>query len=310
MKAIEKLITFIHSENRNTMIREGRESLYLVKDVVGKAVVLYGQDLYGTSDFLNFDNELKIVAIFSNNRCYIMEKYIFSQWGTSPNGESLPLGVKWFSDYVRELNDELTNIVFPKWYQELVPTPLKSKYWDDNDLEVWARYTLLDKPPFKEGLDKESMVDTNTVAQILCGFVEKETAFVSNISKAIDTYNIRKCQETEIQQYIDTHKVIEDYEMSIINSIKNITAKTVTVYFEKDGKQASGKIVPEVIKRKCLYRDDFSSYDFNNRVEGQWVLNTLNATSFRGIENNLYVKDITSITYRGREIYRRKEISV
>lgn len=310
MKAIEKLITFIHSENRNTMIREGRESLYLVKDVVGKAVVLYGQALYGTSDFLNFDNELKIVAIFSNKRCYIMEKYIFSQWGTSPNGTSLPLGVKWFSDYVSELNDELTNIVFPKWYQELVPTPLESKYlyWDDNNLEAWARYTLLDKSPFRGGLDEKSMVDTNTVAQILCGFVEKETAFVSAIKRDIDTYNIRKWREMEIQHYIDTHKIVDDYEVEIIHVLKNITAKTVVVTFIKHGKKSSGKIAPDVIKRTCLDRDYFSSCSFNNGVEGKRVLDTLDAPSFGGNENNLWVKDITSITYRGREIYRRKEI--
>lgn len=307
MKVIEKLITFIHSEERHTMIREGRESLYLIKDDIGKAVVLYGQDIYGTSDFPNFDKELKIVAIFSNKMCYIIEKYIFSQWGVQ-NSESLPSGVVWFSDYVKELNDELTNIVFPKWYQELVPTPLKSKYWDDNDLEAWARYTLLDKPPFREGLDEKSMVDTNTVAQILYGFVEKETAFVSAIKRNIDTYNIRKWREMEIQHYIDTHKIVDDYEVEIIHVLKNITAKTVTVTFLKKEKSDSGKIAPEVIKRKCLHRDYFSSYDFNNGVEGKRVLDTLDATSFGGDENNLYVKDISSITFRGREIYRRKEI--
>ena len=284
------------------MIREGRESLYLIKDGIGKAVVLYGQALYGTSDnLLNIDEGLKVVAIFSDKICFVVEKHIFSQWGVQ-NSESLPSGVVWFSDYVRELNDELTNIVFPKWYQELVPTPLKSKYWDDNDLETWARYTLLDKPPFREGLDKESIVDTNTVAQILCGFVEKETAFVSAIKRNIDAYNIRKWREMEIQHYIDTHKIVDDYEVEIIHVLKNITAKTVTVTFLKKEKSASGKIAPEVIKRKCLHRDYFSSYDFNNGVEGKWVLNTLNA--------DLYVKDISSITFRGREIYRRKEISV
>lgn len=308
MKAIEKLITFIHSEERHTMIREGRESLYLIKDDIGKAVVLYGQALYGTSDnLLNIDEGLKVVAIFSDKICCVVEKYIFSQWGVQ-NSESLPSGVVWFSDYVRELNDELTNIVFPKWYQELVPTPLKSKYWDDNDLEAWARYTLLDKPPFREGLDKESIVDTNTVAQILYGFVEKETAFVSAINKAIDSYNIRKWREMEIQHYINTHKVVDDFEQRIVDAIKSITAKTVVVTFIKHGKKSSGKISPEVIKRKCLHKDYFSQYDFNNGVEGKKVLEELDATSFGKSENNLYVKDISSITFRGREIYRRKEI--
>lgn len=292
------------------MIREGRESLYLIKDDIGKAVVLYGQALYGTSDnLLNIDEGLKVVAIFSDKICFVVEKHIFSQWGVQ-NSESLPSGVKWFSDYVRELNDGLTNIVFPKWYQELVPTPLESKYlyWDDNALEAWARDTLLDEPPFRGGLDEESMVDTNTVAQILCGFVEKETAFVSAIKRNIDTYNIRKWREMEIQHYIDTHKIVDDYEVEIIHVLKNITAKTVVVTFIKHGKKSSGKIAPDVIKRTCLHRDYFSSYSFNNGVEGKRVLDALDAPSFGGNENNLYVKDIASITFRGREIYRRKEI--
>lgn len=294
------------------MIREGRESLYLIKDGIGKAVVLYGQALYGTSDnLLNIDEGLKVVAIFSDKICFVVEKHIFSQWGVQ-NSESLPSGVVWFSDYVRELNDELANIVFPKWYQELVPTPLESKYlyWDDNALESWARDTLLDEPPFRGGLDEESMVDTNTVAQILCGFVEKETAFVSAIKRNIDTYNIRKWREMEIQHYIATHKIVDDYEVEIIHVLKNITAKTVVVTFIKHGKKSSGKIAPDVIKRQCLYRDYFSSCCFNNGVEGKRVLDTLDAPSFGGNENNLYVKDIASITYRGKEIYRRKEISV
>lgn len=309
MKAIEKLITFIHSEERHTMIREGRKSLYLIKDDIGKAVVLYGQEIYA-KDTLSLNQGLTAIAIFSDGICYLYDKYLFNWWGTNGEENLLPDGVIWFSAYVKLLNKELKYQVFPKFYQELVPTlpTPESKYWGDAELNIWGRQMLLDKMPFHSGLETESELDESDATQILCGFVEKETAFMSNISKAIDTYNIRKCKEMEIQQYIDTHKVVEDYEMSIINSIKNITAKTVTVYFEKDGKQASGKIAPDVIKRKCLHRDNFSSYDFNNRVEGQWALNTLNAASFRGIENNLYVKDITAITYRGKEIYRRKEI--
>lgn len=306
--AINELVDFCNSDKTNTTISGCGRIIHLVKDNVGKATFIYGEYGFDNEFYVRLDNKIKTVAIAVDNMVYVIDTYMFSEWEINKAEATLPEGVMWFRNYHKELNDKLSDEFFPQYYENLIPT--KTNQWDENTLYGFARTDLLGgKNPNRGKIEKSSLLSEDDVAKILAGFVSEQSAFMNGINKNAETYDSRKSRDIATKKYIEEHKIVEDYELKLAETMRNIEAKTVIVWFEKNEKQASAKITPDSIQRVLIDRFDYySSYNFVNGAEAKKMFSTLGAVTFgRDNDNKLYSKDIIKIMYRGKAIYQREE---
>lgn len=308
LSAINELVDFCNSNNTNITISGGDKIIHLVKDTVGNATYIYGEYGFDNEFFVRLDNKIKLIAIASNNVVYIIDTYMFGKWEIERLNEKLPEGVVWFCDYHKELNDKLTNEFFPQYYASLVPTKIDD--YEDERLYEFARIDLLGSGNPKKGIiEKSSLLNDYDIAKILAGFSSKQSAFMDSVSRDVNIYDSKKSRKVATEKYIREHNIVEDYELRIAEAMRNTKAKAVTVWFEKNGKQASTKISPNSVQRVLICKNDyFSCYDFVNNTETNKMFAALGVTNGWGAsEKKLFTKDIVKIMYRGKAIYQREK---
>lgn len=310
LQTINELVDFCNSENTSTTIANSDKTIHLVKDTVGKALYIYGECSFDNEFFVRLDNKMEIVAIVAENTVYIIDTCTFGWWEITRASAKLPECVVWFSEYQKELNDKLSNEFFKKYYENLVPT--KTSQWDDDTLYRFARTDLLGGINYKRRkIEESSLLSDNSVAKILAGIISEESAFMDSLNKDASIYDYAKSRDVATAKYFNEHNVVEDYELRIAEAMRNTEAKSVTVYFEKNGKQASAKASPDSVQGVLIRRFDyFSSFDFVNSTEAKKMFTTLGVdNSCSSNSTKLFTNDIVKIMYRGKAIYERENLA-
>ena len=107
-------------------------------------------------------------------------------------------------------------------------------------------------------------------------------------------------------ELMKTPEIAYEWELAIVNGLRSVDAKAVTVEFEFNEKIASGKISPECIFRILQEYDSFSSYNFETQKQGEILLNYLGAGNYWS-SNRIKCEHIIKITYGKKVLYVRKK---
>ena len=95
----------------------------------------------------------------------------------------------------------------------------------------------------------------------------------------------------------------------MINSIRELDIKNVTVDFDFKGTLGSEKVEKSVLLRLLCNNGYFSSYEFANRKNGKLLLEKLGAGDYSGhVNGNLRCEHIQSIRYGKKVIYTKQAV--
>lgn len=307
---INKLVEFCFSNETSATFGGSGSVIHLIKDKMGAAMYIYGEEGYNDDFYVSLDNKFQVVAIATKEIVYIINTYMFNRWVVEDSNKELPDNVKWFSDFQSELNDKLINDFFPRYYENLVPTGVDD--FGESTLLEFARTKLLgNDSSIDKSIGRESSVKSSDVARLLTAcFGDEQTIFTGCLSRDGNLYDIRKSREVATEKYINKHDVVEDYELRIADAIRNTEAKNLIVWFEKNGKQAAAKITPYNLSRILIKKNDyFCNYHFVNGEEAKRMFSEIGVENkgWGDPKNRLITKDIVKIMYRGKAIYQREE---
>ena len=316
MKMVEEFAKKVMVENNSFDVTEedryGRKTTYhFMQDYIGKVRYVYGHHFWNVKINGGIELKYKLVAIVSNDVIYIVDKYIFGYLGDKT--PELPKNVKLFDDAIKKANEYARNTIFPKYCDGLlrsdgITEEDKIGYDFDNQCLKEARKAIFNGESFVSIEPPETFLGEDDLGNILCGFDTLENVVLENLEKNRGTYERRKCKALKINELIKSGNVVKPFELEIANGLNGVSAKSVTVEFEVNGKTASGKMEPNTIDY-ILYRNDYiGNGNFTTWKRGEEIMKELGIKSYGEDHRRLYPSDIIKITYGKKVLYERKAV--
>ncbi len=282
------------------------QAYHFIQDKIGKATYVYGMSSYGDDNFYTkLDNKPKIVAIVSERKVYIIDTFFFGIYTYGNNKIIFPDNVAVFDDYVKECNDYVCNVIFPKFYEKL-NIDENSVVGLEETCKQKARAAVLYKNNYFDKVTINSIFNRQDIADIICGSMDFEEETERRLNSGRKEWVKEKSINKKIREDVDNSEVALLWERKIADGIGGVEAKTVSVEFELNGRKASAKINPETIIRKMIDNDYFSGYDFEVVKRGDELIKKLGAKEWGETENVLRCRNITKITYGRKELYVRE----
>ena len=271
---------------------------HFIQGRVGKARYVYGTYSHQDKIFqsgLNLAPEL--VSIVSNNHVYIVNHYFFNLKRYSPGKNTLPDNTSYLDCH--KANGYVDDVIFPKFYGALKIT----ENIDKPECRKKAREILLTKRKTIDELHMDDCFDLQDVANFLCGFIHIEDEAEHRLEAKKNYYIGEKSERTKIMEHLEDPSIAENWERKIAEGLQSVDAKAVTVEFEINGKQSSGKLSPGIIIKKLIQNESFHSYDFITSKHGNQVMENLGIEYSYTMDNVLKCSHIKSITYGKRVLY-------
>lgn len=289
-------------------IKEGKRDItnyHFLQGNVGKAKYVYGAKTWNNENFAaNMDLKPALVAIIAEDIIYVVDDFFLQTYNYGGQKENiLPSCVKNFYDYAKEQNTYASEVVFAKFYEDLDAMEIADEDTMD-DCKDTARTFLLSKnpvTPYEEAVP-ENMLKENDVAKILCGLIDAESEVLRRLEDKKESWIKLKSKTQKIISLIKEGCVVEDWELKIIEGLRGVDAKTVTVEFEFNGIKDSGKMTPEIIIRTLREKSYFSGYNFETTKRGDEIIANLGAGHWWG-DNPLRCNHIVRITYGKKVLY-------
>lgn len=304
---LKEVENFCKSSEQCGIIEIGNKRIRMIKDTIGESTHIYTSVFYGDK-LADINRKYDLSAIYAQNRLFIVNKYVFDLYNGFYAEEQYDNFIT-FRGYADSLYQKMVKEVFPSYYDKIQPTHIAEELEDVSRIREHYRRSFFDGIAYDTPkVGRNSTLTDLDVANLLAGFTTENELLLSVLNRSKEYYDYQKSFNCAISKYLETHKLIEDYEIEIATALDNLgEVKTVTLEFEKDGKTAQGKI--EVISLKNLLRlnDYFSYYSFASDTIGKKVFNSLGIELYDK-DNRLYTSDITKILYRGKAVYTRKEI--
>lgn len=287
-------------ENFDIEYGPGPVNYHFLQDRVGKARYIYGVSRWNDKKFysdtgLTFD----LIAIVSDGIVYIVGHFFLNIY----NNTYLPEKAKLFENFMKGTNEYISNVIFTKFYEQI---PVRNITENLEGYRTQARKYLLSKDPVTL-LEGESIADLfkeKDIANILCGFLDIETKTYNMLEEAKEKWIDIKTKNEKIRSLMNDPETALGWELKIVEGLRSVDAKTVTVEFELDGRRASEKICPENILDTLRDKAVFSDYDFEVTKKGEKLFEKL------GIEDQnakeLKCENIYRITYGKKELYVRE----
>lgn len=296
MTLINKFKERVISNERQFDLVEGRKILHFVKREVGKATYIFGGSSFDNEFALG--TELSIQAILSDGNIYIMDTFMFYPL----KEEDFPDNVFSFDDKLEELNSIIENDLFPKYYSGITIRILTEDEKNNAIIQV-RRIVLINDSTIPEPEEKE-VLNMGIVAKILCGVFTIEEYANEYFDKNKESYIKRKSINNELKKLVELKHNLNEWEVEMSDSLKELEARTVLVEFNYNGEIGAEKVEKDMLIRILYNRDYFSPYNFVNGKRGEELLRKLNAGKWKDHENGtLECKHICSIKYGKKIIY-------
>mgnify|MGYP004508839507 CR=1 FL=1 len=309
MTLLEKFEENILEKQKTSFkIANGNKYYHFVQVPVGSAHYIYGEHSWYNGSFSQLDLKYKLVAIVKESVIYIVDRCFFDLYSTEE--VSIPKTIKFFNDFWKEINEYVTNEVFPKFYEKLKTDKITDDKFYGNCQQT-ARNYMLSNMPLEEQIKKDyfsslsEFLTEQDAADIICDIVNVDSYALEKLEKEKESWLIIKATVEKIITYTKDPKIIESWELDIIDALNGINAKTVNVEFTLNGKTALGKMEPDIIIRNLKSKNNFWRYDFVTTKQGEELILRLNASSNRD-KNALTCKNISKITYKRKELYVKR----
>lgn len=315
MRLIEKFTEEVFKNKGSFTIKiphdnkEGYKTYHFLQDEVGKARYVYGfSDYYHDDFYAQLDVKPKIIAIVSDGNIYVLDVFFLDIYVYGNDKVTLPKNVFILGEYTAEQNENISNTIFPEFYNKL-KTDENSITDSEKELKEKARNFIFSKSADLPNVELKPLLNVQDIAHILCGFTDFEKEVKERLDRDKEQWIRKKSTNKKIKSLMENSETAACYEIEIADGIRSVRAKTVTVEFELNGKIASAKINPDTIIRKMIQDDYFSGYDFEIAKRGDELIEKLGARKWRSINNDnelLTCKNIIKITYGKKELYVRK----
>lgn len=282
---------------------------FFIQGKVGNARYVYGINSWNDDTFYaGIDKKPELVAIVCDNTVYIVDEIFLKtyRYFGGVNTIELPANVRRFDEVVTEMNRYAIDKYFSEFYESLESEEITEEYVL-NDCKKKAREYLFAKEQLTVFEDEvpANIFTTDDIAKIICGFMNMEEETNRRLIEKKDKWVDVKSISGKIREYMKLPDTVLDWEMDIAGGLRSIDAKTVTVEFEMNGKKASGKISPRVIRNALETNDYFCSFNFEVCKQGEALIKALNAGQHHWDDNVLRCTHITKITYGKKVLYER-----
>lgn len=298
----------LEKQETSFKIANGDRYYHFVQVPVGSAYYIYGEYSWYNNSFSRLDLNYKLVAIVKESVIYIVDRLFFDLYSTEEI--SIPKTIKSFNDFWKEINEYVTNEVFPKFYEKLKIDEVT----DDKlycNCQQTARNYMLSNTSLEEKIIKDyfsslsEFLTEQDAADIICDIVNVDNYALEKLEKEKENWVFTKATVDKIIACTKDPKIIESWELDIIDALNGINAKTVNVEFTLNWKTALGKMEPDIIIRNLKNKNNFWRYDFVTTKQGEELMLRLNASSNKD-ENVLTCENISKITYKRKELYVKR----
>lgn len=287
-------ITFSDSHNFKT-------NYHYVQDNVGKAKFIYGICGYGDNQISSkINNKLVLAAIVSEGTVYIVDSFKVGGYNIE-----LPENAKDFGLVLKSKIMDLKERILPTYIENLPVQAIpeqKEKY-----IKERAREYLLEgiAEPYSKIWFPE-IIHEQDIADELCGIICLEDEILKRLEERRELWIVTKSEIEAIKKCMNSPGIINDWEARLSEAVNNIEAKYLTVEFELNGKKAQGKLAPRMILEKLKDNDLFCDYNFNTTVNGEKLMNELDASRrWNDGKERIFCKHISKITYGRKVIYTK-----
>lgn len=296
---------------------------HFVQSIVNNVKLIYGSNNYGNEySYMENDFKFKLCAIVKENTIYIKDEFLFNVYNYKYDEDKSKLQelkneqIILFNLYKKSVYEQIKETTFKEFYDKLnVSDKVDNILSDDYKLNNYKRNArsiiLSDKGIEDFKLDYHILNYDNTYIKHLCD--------VKNIfDVAMEVFNKEhnkniilndKIMREVIKHIIDNkEKHFTKNELNLIKAIKQlkgIDCKNVIAQFEFNEKKDSAKISLDRIEQVLIRDDYFSEWSFITNKEGERVHKSLGINYSN--ENQFKCDKITKITYRGKDVYTRKD---
>lgn len=280
--------------------------LNFVQQKVNFAKYIYGFYTYRKSESeTTLEKDWTLVAIVRYQDVYLYSDYVLNTWKSDTN--ELPEHLYRYEMYVASVKDKIRTKVFPDFLDTLpVKEIIDEKYL--HELKNEARYAFCcgkdDLPSYL--YSENDIVTEQDVANSLVGTCDiyefSRQRFASNSEK----YEKMVAKRTALCNLLkDPASLFTKEEMKMVDGLKSISGKMLTVTFSRNGNSATAKISRYNVLEKLAHNTDFSSYSFATYVSGEKLMEILYPGG-RVCSSNLKCDDITTIMFGKKIIYSRE----
>ena len=220
-----------------------------------------------------------------------------------------------FSLYKESVYEQIKETTYKEFYNKLnVSDKVDGILSDNNKLNNYKRdaisIILSDKEIEDFKLDYQILDNDYTYIKHLCNvkniFDVAMEVFNKEHNKNIILNN--KIKREVIKHIIDNkEKYFTENELNlikVIKQLKEINCKNVVAEFEFNSKKDSAKISLDKIEQVLIRDDYFSKWLFITSKEGERIYNSLGVNWHN--DNLFKCNKITKITYRGKDIYKKR----
>lgn len=303
--------------------RDGCRYYHFVQSIVNNVKLIYGSNKYGNEySYLEDGFKFELCAIVKVNTIYITDEFLFGVYNykydeyKSKLQELKKERINLFDLYKKSVYEKIKETTFKEFYDNLeVSEKVNNIISDNNKLNNHKREVKLtilsDKEIEDFKLDYYILNNDETYIKHLCGIkdifdIAKEV-FNKEHNKNVITHN--KINREVIKHIIDNkEKYFTENELNLINVIKQlkeINCKNVLAEFEFNGKKDNAKISLNQIENVYIRDDYFSKWYFITNNEGERIYKSLGINYSN--DQQFKCDKITKITYRGKDVYIRKD---
>lgn len=304
MTRVNEFVNKVLSTTESFMLEGTDRDLYFMQCNVGKGKYIYSE-YSGECHNKQFSITSKpiLVAIVSGDNVYMTDRSILYVYDKN----DLPTHTYFLTDITTEKNKYIESVIFREFYDLLEEIPIKDEA-TILEYKHRARRELLGKNSKISELSMKDMFNNQDIVNYLCGFFTLEEEARRRLTIEKGRWITIKSRQKKIEELIKNHLVAEPYEIKIVEGIRSVNAKMLTVEFGLKGNKASAKISPETTIHKLIERQYFSEYDFSTRICGEKLLSELHAGSYPSKEKEvLTCNHITKIIYGKKTLYVKEE---
>lgn len=247
---------------------------HYMKDQVGSATYIYEIRCYGNPyGFANISNKAELVAILLSDTLYLVSPY--SMGMGYKDYDMLPEKVVLFSKAREEKTTYMQDILLPFYYVSLETEEIS----DDEQIrtgEYAKHYCLrIARKGILNGVNTQTYIkeliekmlgftlSEDEFAHTLCGFTTVEELARKQFENKKDRWTEEKALIEKIRSYTERTDTVEDWELAIAESIRNIDAKNITVELKKDSYSFTGKMDPRRLMYSLQEKETLDRYAFN-----------------------------------------------
>ena len=303
--------------------RDGCRYYHFVQSIVNNVKLIYGSNKYGNEySYMEYGFEFELCAIVKANTIYIKDEFLFGIYNYKYDEDKSRLQelkkerINLFSLYKESVYEQIKETTFKEFYDRLnVNDKVDGILFDNNKLNNYKRNAisiiLSDKEIEEFRLNYQILNNDYTYIKHLCDvkniFDITMEVFNKEHNKNIILNN--KIMREVIKHIIDNkEKYFTENELNlikVIKQLKEINCKNVVLQFEFNEKKDSAKISLDRIEQVLIRDDYFSKWLFITSKEGERIYKSLDINYSN--EKQFKCDKITKITYRGKDVYTRKD---